>query len=388
MRVLHITRDFPPRSHGGLSTAVGGTVAASAAAGIATAVVSFDDWRAADSTPAAAPPGASGGLAAAGADRCLRVSRPAQLDAVRALARNFQPSLLHLHDCAFWTTADELRRDLGCPLVVTLHLLHAAIAHLRGSDEPTWGRRGEEAAITGADLLLAPSAAVAQVIAAADVDAGRRVRVVGHGVADSAAALAAVERRRVEPIALYVGRFSDIKGTGDLLAALPAVLERVPAARFVFAGGVPGNRRSEARWRRRHFDGMVPALRDRLTLRGWLDAVDLAGDYAAARVVVVPSRYETFGLVALEAMLHGAPVVAADAGGLGELVRHEHTGLMFPPGDITALQGAVTRLLEDAALARRLGRAAAAEVRRARLWEYVMPKLLAAYSAVGARIAG
>jgi glycosyltransferase involved in cell wall biosynthesis len=95
------------------------------------------------------------------------------------------------------------------------------------------------------------------------------------------------------------------------------------------------------------------------------------------------SRFETFGLVALEAMLHGVPVAATAAGGVAELIADGETGLLAPAGDVQALAAHATALLTDAELAQRLGRNAAAAVRRSCLWEQVLPSLLAVYAEVG-----
>jgi glycosyltransferase involved in cell wall biosynthesis len=78
-------------------------------------------------------------------------------------------------------------------------------------------------------------------------------------------------------------------------------------------------------------------------------------------------------------MLHGAAVAAAAAGGLAELIEHDKTGLLSPPGDTAALAESVVSLLTDAGLARRLGQGAAAYVRQGHSWDRVLPGLLAVY---------
>jgi glycosyltransferase involved in cell wall biosynthesis len=93
-----------------------------------------------------------------------------------------------------------------------------------------------------------------------------------------------------------------------------------------------------------------------VTFLGYVAFPALAAIYRAAEVVVVPSLYEPFGLVALEAMAAGRPVVAAEAGGLTEIVTEGATGLCVPPGDAGALAAALERVLSDGALAGRLAR--------------------------------
>src|SRR6266496_1242313 len=92
------------------------------------------------------------------------------------------------------------------------------------------------------------------------------------------------------------------------------------------------------------------------SLRDWSSDV-CSSDLEQATVVVVPSMGEGFGMVALEAMERGRPVIAADIGGLGELVEHEVTGLLVPPGEAEPLARALERLGVDLELAARMGEA-------------------------------
>jgi len=116
---------------------------------------------------------------------------------------------------------------------------------------------------------------------------------------------------------------------------------------------------------------------------GWLDAAGLSARYQQAVALVVSSRDETFGLAALEAMLHGLPVVATAAGGLPELIAHGETGLLSPPGDVAALVDHAAALAADPTLAQRFGRAAATTARRQHLWDTALPRLLAVYDEIG-----
>ena len=84
-----------------------------------------------------------------------------------------------------------------------------------------------------------------------------------------------------------------------------------------------------------------------MLFRSFLDRDDLAALYASADVCMLPSQTETCGLVALEAMASGLPVVAADAGGLRESVEHEVSGLLVPPDDAHGFLSAVARLVID-----------------------------------------
>jgi glycosyltransferase involved in cell wall biosynthesis len=100
----------------------------------------------------------------------------------------------------------------------------------------------------------------------------------------------------------------------------------------------------------------------RVCFAGPQTGAELADSYGAADVLVLPSRAESYGMVVTEALARGLPVVAADVGGVREALGHgadgDRPGVLVPPGDATALGDALRAWLEDAALRRRLRRAA------------------------------
>jgi len=98
---------------------------------------------------------------------------------------------------------------------------------------------------------------------------------------------------------------------------------------------------------------------DVVTFLGAQDQDTLPYYYSAAEMVVMPSDYESFGMVALEAMACGTPVIASDVGGLASLVRHGQTGYRVPARDAEALAAKIVRLLTDEGLRRRMGQRAA-----------------------------
>lgn len=391
IRVLHITRDFPPRHCGGISTAVEGLARAQLRTGLDARVVSFDEWRPRAGGTARSQPSVErrDGIAV------LRASNVGQLDAARAFARAQRPALLHVHDGMLWQFAAALRSELGVPALTTVHVIHRRINELRGTCERTQSLVGQEAALAGADRIIVPSHAAATALLAgvsATVDAhhsagavAARVRVVGHGIDDSPAARDAAARHLAMPASgplLAAGRFADVKGTPELFGVMHSVLARVPTAAFVVAGGIPANRRAAARWRQRWDESASATERARIRWTGWLDPDALATCYHEAAALIVPSRHETFCLVALEAMLHGVPVVATAAGGLAELIAHGETGLLSPPGDAAALIEHAVAVLSDADLARRLSANGAAAARQAHSWQHVLPRLLEVYAEV------
>lgn len=362
MKVLHVTRDFPPRVNGGLSTAVGGLVRALHEARVVQAVVSFDGYR-----PSSRP----GDAVDAAVENqepiaVLRVSSPGQLPAARAFARHHRPDVVHVHQAMLWDFASEVAA--GAPRVFSVHLLQRLLRELRGLEEPTRSERDQQRALTEADAVTIPSEACRAHLPPTVRD---RAILAPLGVRDHEAAQAAVGAPRPPATFLHVARFSDVKGTQQLLEAIPHVTAELPRARFVIAGGLPDNPKADRRWRRRFAERAPNA-----DLVGWCDAARLGELYASSTVLLVPSWFETFGLSALEAMLHGTPVLASAAGALPELVVPGETGWLVPPRDVSALIEAIVAAgREDAAP---LGRRAAARARH-HLWSAQIGATLALY---------
>jgi glycosyltransferase involved in cell wall biosynthesis len=199
----------------------------------------------------------------------------------------------------------------------------------------------------------------------------RRARLVicaSHALADAARELGAREVRLIPsavdvpphvgeeaepPEVLFAGRLSPEKGILDLVEATDGM-------KLVVAGDGP---------LRAHVPGAL----------GFVPHDALGPLYERAAVVACPSHREGFGVVCAEAMAYGRPVVAGAVGGLLDLVVHEETGLLVPPGDVGALRQALERLLADKELRRRLGEAGRERIRRHFSWESVTDATLAAY---------
>jgi glycosyltransferase involved in cell wall biosynthesis len=353
VRVLHVTRDFPPRINGGLSTAVGGLVRASVEARLDCAVLSFDAWR--PNKPRSEAPRED---RQAGAT-VLRLGAPDQLAHARRWAGAAE--VIHVHDALLWPFARELPARLR---VFTVHVAQAVVAALRGI-EPPHGAIAEAAALAEADRVTIPVADLAETL---DISP-QKLRVVPLAVHPETGVLRAPVAGRI----LYAGRFADIKGLSELVAAFSQSSRA--HAELVIAGGLPDSPKADRRWRRR-LEASVPRG---LTLAGWLDPQALRREHQRAALMVVPSWFETFGLSALEAMQRGVPVVGTRTAGLASLIRDGVTGLLVPPRDAGALAEALRRLLDEPALAEGLGRAAAADVEARWLWRDRIGALLAAY---------
>jgi glycogen(starch) synthase len=166
------------------------------------------------------------------------------------------------------------------------------------------------------------------------------------------------------------------KGFQIALEAMPALIERLPDTRFIVAGS--GTHEAELRRQAAEL-----GLGRHGAFLGWIGDDVLHSLYRIADVCVVPSIYEPFGLVALEAMASGCPCIVADTGGLREVVPHGEVGLRFRAGDPDDLVEVTARVLSDADLGGRLIAEAHDHVRRFD-WLDVAERTSATYDALRA----
>jgi glycosyltransferase involved in cell wall biosynthesis/GT2 family glycosyltransferase len=155
---------------------------------------------------------------------------------------------------------------------------------------------------------------------------------------------------------LFAGRLERRKGIDILLDAIPAVLHAIPDTYFDIVGRDTGEGAGpcwEQTWRERY-----PWARDRVEFHGEVSQEDLGRHYAQCDLMVAPSRFESFGLVFVEAMAFGKPVIGTLSGGVPEVVADGETGLLVPPDDAGALSAAIIRMLSDKELRARMANAA------------------------------
>ncbi len=189
-----------------------------------------------------------------------------------------------------------------------------------------------------------------------------------------------------EQIVLYVGRFDPYKGIETLVQAVALSKARKKGnVRLVIAGGSHSEPADEQERKRIEQIVQDVGLTQQTVFPGHLGHDVLPLYYAAADVCVIPSHYEPFGLVAIEAMACGTPVVASDVGGLKFTVVPEETGLLVPPQDTAAFAAAIDRILADELWATKLRRQASARVRQNFSWTRVAIQLSDLYRRLLAR---
>jgi glycosyltransferase involved in cell wall biosynthesis len=182
-------------------------------------------------------------------------------------------------------------------------------------------------------------------------------------------------------VVFYVGRFDQRKGIETLVRAVGQSQLRNQADLKLIIGGGSRPGQSDGIERDR-IESIVAQLgmSDFTVFPGRLDDEILPVYYTAADVCVVPSHYEPFGLVAIEAMACGTPVVASDVGGLQYTVVPEETGLLAPPQDEVAFAAAIDRILSDPDYRNKLGQAARKRVETKFSWAGVAQQLSDLYT--------
>jgi glycosyltransferase involved in cell wall biosynthesis len=165
---------------------------------------------------------------------------------------------------------------------------------------------------------------------------------------------------------LFVGRFDRHKGGDVVIDAFRKVAHRFPQIRLCFAGPDDGLTDDQGRYWTfaKYLEERAPDVAGRIDWLGRQPHSSLAEIRRKAFATIVGSRYETFGIVALEAMAHGCPLAATRTGGIAEIVEDGVNGVLARPGDPDDLASAILRLLEAPEFAAKLGRRAAEDAAR------------------------
>jgi phosphatidylinositol alpha-mannosyltransferase len=292
---------------------------------------------------------------------------PASWTRVGKILRSFRPDVVHAHEPTAPSTGMFAALRATAPVVATFHanversrLLTTALPLLR----PVWRRLRVKIAVSEAAKDFYESRF------------GKGIRIVPNGVdvglfsAGSPSAELPAGRTM-----LWTHRLDPQKGFGVAVRAFAKLALEFPDLWFVVIGDGKD---------RELVERLPPEVRSRVLMVGTVPHDRLPAYHAGAEVFIAPALgQESFGLVLVEAMAAGVPVVASDIAGYREVVRHDVNGLLVPPGDPAALAEAVGRILREPDLAKRLaeaGRARADDFR----WDGVADRIEQAYQeAVG-----
>ncbi|MEA2429968.1 MAG: glycogen synthase, partial [Thermoleophilaceae bacterium] len=264
--------------------------------------------------------------------------------------------VVHGHDWLVAVAGDHLAKRFRCPFVVTIHATEFGRHQGWVDKHPQSHIHGVEKWMANrAERVVTCSAYMREHVADIYGLDEERVTVIPNGIdpsdlvpVDDLETLRLKFAQPDERLVLLVGRLVYEKGFQIALEALPGLIERLGNVRFLVAGS--GTAEHELLEQARSL-----GLDAHGTFLGWIGDDVLHSLYRIADLTVVPSIYEPFGLVALEAMASGCPCLVADTGGLREVVPSDETvGLRFRSRDPGSLGAMAERLLSDAALRDRL----------------------------------
>ncbi len=266
--------------------------------------------------------------------------------------RPWRPDVVHAHDWLVAHPAITLAQFYDVPMVSTIHATEAG--RHSGWVSGAISRQVhavESWLVRESDSLITCSASMADEIVELFGPGLAGITVIRNGI-DAARWPFAERRPRTGPAELlYLGRLEYEKGVHDVIAALPRIRRTHPGTTLTVAG-----EGTQQEW-------LVEQARKHRVLKatrfaGHLDHAELLAVLHRADAAVLPSHYEPFGIVALEAAAAGTPLVTSNIGGLGEAVINRQTGVSCAPRDVAGLASAVRVVLDDPDAAQRRARAA------------------------------
>lgn len=310
---------------------------------------------------------------------------------------DMQYDLIHSHYWLSGLVALELRESWGRPFVQMFHTL----GHMKNSVAQRPGEMESERRIAGETMLMREANAL---IAATPLDKAQMSWLYGADPARITIVPCGVDLEQFHPIPrdmakdylglpqiqrmiLFVGRIEPLKGIDVLLRAIALVVQRSPQLRQGLSVSIVGGNPNlpvedmDAEMARLHVLRAELGISDVVTFRGASAQETLPAYYSAAEVVVVPSHYESFGMVALEAMACGTPVIASKVGGMSFTVQDGITGFHFSQNNHEELADRIAWILADPELQGRLGRQAAEWASRYS-WSMITDQVGALYTQV------
>jgi len=303
--------------------------------------------------------------------------------------------LIHSHYWLSGLAADTLKARWGVPVIQMFHtlgLMKQRVARSAEESEGDYRLKGEQAVLAHADRIVAATPAeLAQLQWLYQADP-KKIVVIPPGVDLSHFYPIPVEEAKefigippCERTLLFVGRIEPLKGIDTLIEAIVLLKDQGEFERYPFClaviGGEPEINQDSMSTEMARLQELRAkfGLTNLITFLGKRDQDTLPYYYSAAEAVVVPSQYESFGMVALEAMACGTPVVASQVGGLAFLVQDGVTGYTVPTSDPQALGDRLLSLIKDPDLRDRMGKQAA-EFAKDYSWQTIAKRILNLYN--------
>ena len=287
------------------------------------------------------------------------------------IAKEGNFDVIHAHDWLVAYAAKTLKNSYGTPIVATIHATEAGRNSGIHDETQRYINDTEWMLTYEASEVIVNSNYMKSELQRLFGLPFEKINVVPNGV--NLNLYSGVERdyefRRQyaadnEKIILFVGRLVYEKGIQHLIAAMPKVLEKYHDSKLVIAGkgGMIDELKAQVN---------AMGISTKVYFTGYLNSKQVVKMYKCADVAVFPSTYEPFGIVALEGMLSGTPVVVSDVGGLNEIVQHGENGMKSYAGNPNSLADSIVSLLYDPALCMKVAKNAKAKVRAEYNWQKI-----------------
>jgi D-inositol-3-phosphate glycosyltransferase len=311
--------------------------------------------------------------------------------------KNIHYDLIHSHYWMSGLAALDLKDHWNIPIVHMFHTLGVMKQRVARSPEDVEDQarlEGEQDVLRKADRIVAATPAELAQLQWLYQGDSKKITVIPPGVdlsrfypipPDEAKEFIGIPP--CERMLLFVGRIEPLKGIDTLIEAISLMRDRGELAKHPFClaviGGEPegGSERIDQEMTRLQDLRKAFSLEDFVTFLGKRSQDTLPYYYSAVEAVVVPSQYESFGMVALESMACGTPVVASQVGGLAYLVQDGVTGYTVPASEPEALAERLTTLLQDEQLRLRMGKRAA-EFAQQYGWNIIAERILNLYKEI------
>jgi D-inositol-3-phosphate glycosyltransferase len=312
--------------------------------------------------------------------------------------KGIQYDLIHSHYWMSGMAAISLKEKWGVPVINMYHTLGLMKQRVARNSEEAEGQyriKGEREVLEKSDRIVAATVAeLAQLQWLYQADP-RKIKVIPPGVDTTHFYPIPLDEAKdfvgIPPdhrLLLYVGRIEPLKGIDTLIKSIALIRDRGILEKHccLYVSIIGGDNQEDQEKMSDEMSRLVDlseeyGLVDLVTFLGSRDQETLPYYYSAAEAVIMPSHYESFGMVALEAMACGVPVVASEVGGLAFLVQDGITGFHFPAEDPKALSEKLIMLIEDAELRKRMSNKAA-EVAKEYGWRKIAAQILELYQEV------
>jgi len=298
------------------------------------------------------------------------------------LVQNNKFDIIHAHDWLVAYAARVLKKSYNIPLITTIHATEYGRNNGIHTDMQRTINNVEKWLINESDRLIVNSNYMKDELLSIFNIQSDKISIISNGVDlkkfDDIYADAAFRENYAaqnEKIVFYVGRLVNEKGLHILLDAIPKILSTFNNVKFVIAGKGPClNNLIEL--------SQKLNIRNRVYFTGFVSEEVLLKLYKCSDIAVFPSTYEPFGIVALEGMVAGIPVVVSDTGGLNEIVNHKEDGMKFYSGNSNSLADCILELLGDESLSNSIRNVALQRVHKLYNWNNISKIILDEYKYV------